>query len=53
MTADPDTNPRWLSAAFTAVPILLSILYAVVAGRSPRPNKPADSPFPAAAVAAR
>ena len=29
----PDTNPRWLSAAFTAVPILLSILYAVMMSR--------------------
>ena len=31
-----ETNPRWLSAAFTAVPILLSILYAAVA----QPSKP-------------
>jgi hypothetical protein len=31
----PDTNPRWLSAALTAVPILLSILYAIVATRTP------------------
>ena len=35
MRSDPDANPRWLSAAFTALPILLSILYAVVAARTP------------------
>jgi len=29
----PDTNPRWLAATFTVVPILLSILYAVVMSR--------------------
>lgn len=30
-----DRNPRWLSAAITAVPVLLSILYAIVAARTP------------------
>lgn len=33
--SDPDANSRWLAAALTALPILLSILYAVVAARTP------------------
>lgn len=35
MNPKVETNPRWLSVAFTALPILLSILYVIVATRTP------------------
>jgi len=44
MTTGPDhTNSRWLSAAFTALPILLSVVYAIVAGGQPKPKSPFET----------